>query len=314
MYIYPYNPHSQGAANLAEELSAPRIKRQNSRFKGNRNKIVVNWGNSGELPEEILKCQVLNVSNRVRVMSNKLNFFQAMAETDVKTPQWTTSKDEALGWFNNQRCTVFARTALNGHSGEGIVELNKPEDFNQIREGTLLVKYVPKKDEYRIHLTSLDGVIDVQRKARRLAAPDPNWRIRNHDNGFVYARGAVRDTPEVVLEQARRTFNASGLDFGGVDVIYNKKHNAAYVLELNSAPGLEGTTIMKYANALRRLGQSRAGEPMEERMNVPEPNVRAELPPAGMYVEQVRMRHPPRPWEVEVAENDRELGYEEDPD
>jgi D-alanine-D-alanine ligase-like ATP-grasp enzyme len=37
------------------------------------------------------------------------------------------------------------------------------------------------------------------------------------------------------------------LDFGAVDIIYNAKRNECYVLEVNTAPGLEGTTVEKYA-------------------------------------------------------------------
>ena len=44
-----------------------------------------------------------------------------------------------------------------------------------------------------------------------------------------------------------------GLDFGAVDVIYNGHSNRAYVLEINTAPGLTGTTLDNYAAALRNL-------------------------------------------------------------
>jgi len=40
------------------------------------------------------------------------------------------------------------------------------------------------------------------------------------------------------------------LDFGAVDIIYNEHEDKYYVLEVNSAPGLEGTTLEKYVEAL----------------------------------------------------------------
>ena len=46
---------------------------------------------------------------------------------------------------------------------------------------------------------------------------------------------------------------ASGLDFGAVDVIWNSRRLEAYVLEINSAPGLQGQTVENYAAAFRRL-------------------------------------------------------------
>jgi glutathione synthase/RimK-type ligase-like ATP-grasp enzyme len=44
---------------------------------------------------------------------------------------------------------------------------------------------------------------------------------------------------------------ALGLDFGGVDVIWNERRQMAYVLEVNTACGLEGQTVNDYAEAFR---------------------------------------------------------------
>ena len=41
------------------------------------------------------------------------------------------------------------------------------------------------------------------------------------------------------------------LDIGGVDVVYRAGQDAAYVIEVNTAPGIEGTTVEKYAQKLR---------------------------------------------------------------
>ena len=43
-----------------------------------------------------------------------------------------------------------------------------------------------------------------------------------------------------------------GLDFGAVDIIYNKQEDKWYVLEVNTAPGIYGTTLDKYVNAIMR--------------------------------------------------------------
>ena len=60
--------------------------------------------------------------------------------------------------------------------------------------------------------------------------------------------------PPVVVEQGSLAFAASELDFGAVDIIFNERENKAYVLEINSAPGLEGSTIQDYATMLQSLG------------------------------------------------------------
>ena len=41
-----------------------------------------------------------------------------------------------------------------------------------------------------------------------------------------------------------------GLDFGAVDIIWNESEDQYYVLEVNTAPGVEGTTLQKYTEAI----------------------------------------------------------------
>ena len=43
---------------------------------------------------------------------------------------------------------------------------------------------------------------------------------------------------------------AVGLKIGAVDIIWNELENKCYVLEINTAPGLEGTTLVKYTEAI----------------------------------------------------------------
>jgi len=43
------------------------------------------------------------------------------------------------------------------------------------------------------------------------------------------------------------------LDFGAVDVVFNSKEKLAYVLEINTAPGLTGSTLDGYVERLRKF-------------------------------------------------------------
>jgi hypothetical protein len=74
----------------------------------------------------------------------------------------------------------------------------------------------------------------------------------------VFARTDIMDSPEV-RELAARAVSALGLDFGAVDIAYCE--GLPYVLEVNTAPGLHGTTLVKYVNAFRRyMGASPLSE------------------------------------------------------
>jgi D-alanine-D-alanine ligase-like ATP-grasp enzyme len=75
--------------------------------------------------------------------------------------------------------------------------------------------------------------------------------VRNLANGFVFQRNGI-EVPEVVRQVARDTLLAvEGLTFGAVDVIFNERANRAYALEINTAPGLEGTTVDDYVTFFR---------------------------------------------------------------
>jgi len=251
MNIYPYKAGSESAKKLSEALGIKRIKANGSKFKGRANKVVVNWGCS-ELPAEALKCTIINTPESVSKASNKLSFFRAV-DGIASVPEWTTDAAKASEWLAGG-VTVLSRQKLTGHSGEGIV-INDPKG-GELAKAPLYVKYVPKKEEYRVHVFR-NEVIHVQRKARNKDVEDDkvNWQIRNHANGFIFAHGqeALGNVPADVLEQAKLSVVGCGLDFGAVDVIWNDKQQKAYVLEVNTAPGLTGATLDKYAEAFKEL-------------------------------------------------------------
>lgn len=243
MFIYPYRKGSKSVRALREE-GFKSIKLENSRFKGRANKTVINYGSS-RLPEEVLKCRVINSPEAVSKSANKLLAFKAMAEYGVSVPRFTESSEEASGWGVD----IVLRHKLNGHSGEGIEIVDG--DHREMPEAPLYVQYIKKQQEYRVHI--FDGeVIDIQRKARKNEVPDEevNWQVRNLAGGFIYAREGV-DLPEKAELQALAAVEALGLDFGAVDIIWNELTDTYYVLEVNCAPGLTGTTLEKYVEAFK---------------------------------------------------------------
>ena len=175
---------------------------------------------------------------------NKVEQFERFQRYHVSCPAFTTDPG-AISTLDSK--TVFARTLINSTNGRGIVEFNV-EDVVPI--APLYTAYVPKKAEYRFHVIG-DKVIDVQekRKKREFDADDRNTRIRNVNNGYVYCRDGV-NPPDGAADLAINAVKAVGYQYGAVDLIYNEKRNQCYVLEVNSRPGLMGTTLDRYADAL----------------------------------------------------------------
>lgn len=180
---------------------------------------------------------------------DKLSFFKQISfwnnkcqeNAVVNIPEWTTNKQEAVAW----NTTFLARTKLNGHSGQGIF-VCEPND-EVLPHAPLYVKYKKKRHEYRVHVFN-GQVIDVTQKKRKKGFEGVDNKIRNHKNGWIYARDDVTE-PNDLRTQALNTINAVGLKFGAVDLIWNEKENKCYVLEVNTAPGLYETTLRKYAEA-----------------------------------------------------------------
>lgn len=250
-FIYLQNPNSEGGRALAASVGLRRIRHTGSTFRGGPNKKVVNWGSS-RIPEQVSQngTRIFNVPEAVRRASNKRDFFSTVS-SELTVPS-TTEHSQAMTWLE-EGSTVIARTVLSGHSGEGIVIMD-PNDPSTFVQAPLYTKYVKKRDEYRIHVCS-GRVISVQRKAlseELLNGREPNWLIRNHSNGFIFAREGVT-APQDVVDKSIQAVRELGLDFGAVDVIYNTRHGRGYILEVNTAPGLVGTTLEDYTRAIQEL-------------------------------------------------------------
>lgn len=241
--VLPYKQGSKSAKALATALGGRVLRLEGSTFRPRAGDLIINWGRPENELDLIYPCAVAN-GCEVRRGSNKLLFFRTMRDAgfaDIIPPFW-----ENINEIPNDSYPVVVRTVLAGHSGDGIVIANNAAE---LVPASLYVQYMKKKEEFRVHVgagTQAPITIAVQRKARRLDHENPNWQVRNHANGFIYAREGFT-TPQAVLDVAHAALLASGLDFGAVDVIWNAAEEKAYVLEINTAPGLEGQTVTDYA-------------------------------------------------------------------
>lgn len=221
------------------------VVRSNSpRFKARFSDVIINWGNSRWPNFRLAEC--INDPDSISIAVNKLKTFQALTGK-CNIPEWTTDKEIAEDWIEaDENAFVIGRKTLTGFGGKGI------ELFNQcvIKEAfPLYVKYKKKKEEFRVHVFKGEVIDITQKKKRKDFEGEVNTKIRNYANGWVYCREAI-EVPNDLQEQACIAIRSLGLDFGAVDIIWNEKENKSYVLEINTAPGLEGTTIESYKNAI----------------------------------------------------------------
>lgn len=243
--ILPYKPYSASARALSRGLG---IKRLTSTDPGVRLRqalwrsgTVLNWGSTRTV------YQPHNwINNPVQVYTaTDKTLFLAKAHTleGVQVPEYTTDKDEAEGleWD-----TTVVRHLTRASGGRGIELVPSGEE---LPEAPLYVRYYKKKKEFRIHV-AFGEVIDVTRKIRDPERVPPNWYVRNHANGFIFARESGQPTQES-LDMAVKCVTGFNLHFGAVDLIEHPSYGSM-VLEINTAPGLEGLTLEKYLEVFRK--------------------------------------------------------------
>ena len=240
--VYPYSMGSNSARDLAQALNAKRVF-PDGNYRPDHNHVVINWGYArqpnwdGDIP-----AKFLNPPGYITVSRNKLNSLEVLQENGVRVPPFTTDYDEAVGWDK----PFVARWELQGHSGSGAQYCEGEERHGNFSNCPLFTRYIRRNAEFRVHV--LDGeVIDFAQRKRSRSVDDVDWRIRSRPNGWIMAREDVT-LPESVREAALLATKAINLDFGAVDVLHTAS-DKAYVLEVNSAPGLEGTTLESYCDA-----------------------------------------------------------------
>ncbi|UZV39704.1 ATP-grasp enzyme [Trabzonvirus APT65] len=328
--ILPYGPSDSVTALVnslreivEENTTVTKLRTEGSIYRGRRDDILVNWGNSSVDMDKFVRIQgainnefVLNHPQAIANASNKKKSFELMQESGVKLVEFTTNKADAQAWVDAGGL-VYARTKLQGHSGEGIVAVHKqPETVvaagaafpvnNVLPNAPLYTKGITvQRREFRIHVFGGE-VVYVQQKKRTADFQDnPNYSnvVRNYHTGWIYATNEIRPNA-ASLAEAKKAVEALGLDFGAVDVITRAEE--AWVLEVNTAPGLQGTTLEVYRDAIRNKMNRAAQLPYTARMGARvavEPEQVADVveEPVARLVEAIVEAQPEPVQEVAVA-------------
>ncbi len=243
-YILPYKMGSASAKALALGLDTKLIKKDSSSFVHRDDRLVINWGNSQPHPK-VNPERMLNSYAAVALTANKLHFFREFRDHPVvKVPSFMLTRSDAANWLE-EGFTLYARKVLTGHSGQGIVIIKPGEE---LVDAPLYTLKFPTKREYRVHVVN-GSVIDVTQKKKRRDT-EVNMDIRNYDGGWVFARNDIEQPPEEALTMAIAGVTDLGLDFGACDVLVSED-NRVVICEINTAPGIEGTTLEKYVNAFK---------------------------------------------------------------
>jgi hypothetical protein len=188
---------------------------------------LVNW-TGGRVPDSLNQHSY----------TNKLRQLTELSQAGIPTPTFSTTPGTDGEWlarrnFHQQGFDFTNRRLQRGHL---------PADY--------FVKKEDIVDEWRVHVfrTKKDNM-RILRVAKRVPARvDHHPWVRSHRLGWrlSYVGGAS----EPYIQAARAALRALHLDFGAVDLGV-RPDSSPCVLEVNTCPGIEGNTLIKYAEAIK---------------------------------------------------------------
>jgi hypothetical protein len=168
---------------------------------------------------------------------DKYQQFVELKRAGVRVPNFFTPQEA-------QRATTFPLfgRALMHREGKDIMPALQPEDVPlRVAAGsTFFTEYVPRTTEYRVwiyrrrHLSTYQKVMRHPEMYKHFGC--------SFRNGFAFELVKQLDLPTPAIEQAGAAVSALGLDFGAVDVLQGKD-GLPYVLEVNTAPGVDGPRV-----------------------------------------------------------------------
>lgn len=180
---------------------------------------------------------------------DKLTQYKFFRENGLNFPHFTESKVLAGDWLKASLVdSVVCRTLLRAKSGNGIVIADTAD---QLVDAPVYVAYQKKTNEYRVNLFKGE-VVCVREKRLKKGYEKPegrDGRVRSHDNGYVFCE-PLDALPEEAIDMAKAAAKITGSDIVGVDIAFHKPTNYWFMLEVNSAPGMEGKTITQYADEI----------------------------------------------------------------
>lgn len=189
--------------------------------------LLLRWGN--DTPNVTGKRE-FNPRDAVALARNKEAALKAMAAAGVRVPAFTTT------------APAIGRTRYH-QGGEGLTVWRTGP---MPRDCAYFLEIINKKSEFRVHVVSGE-VIYTQRKVATETCTDD--LIRNHNNGWRFVRILTRPNLNKI---ALAAVKALGLDYGAVDVLLSTD-GKFYVVEVNTAPRLEGSTFDAWITALRAM-------------------------------------------------------------
>ena len=166
-----------------------------------------------------------------------------------------------LKYMQDNDCNIIAKR-YNSSKGKGLLLLDSPDavesfvNFAKI-ENWVLERYYTYSREYRIHVTK-DGCFLADRKML-INGADERWHRHETNSVWINENNELFNKPinwEDIVADCVKAMKAIGLDICCFDVkVQNDKHENPkwIIMESNSAPGLNDSSIELYREQIKKI-------------------------------------------------------------
>jgi hypothetical protein len=233
----------------------------------------------------------LNHPNKIRINRNKYDALTLMRKKNVPVADFVTINQANTLIEKNGYPMIGRRNFHQGGKHFWLIMNKADLDAAKADGCQYVQSYINIKDEYRAHVAfgnviyvarkvtqndpskawkkqriekieqkfdiKFDELPEDQKKllgdaidllSKEHTAPDRI--IRSNKRGWKFKGVAPTNVPKAVKESATAALKSIELDFGAVDLVLDLDGNP-FILEVNSAPGLEGTALEKWTKALK---------------------------------------------------------------
>jgi len=212
----------------AKELGRICACRVSKKYLPRQRDFVINYGNDYEDAD----------LNR-NVIFDKLKVYNMLKESGIPEPRIWHKGEE----IPDDAFPLLARKKYHSQGRDIIYIANREQLENELEDFMydFLVEYIHKTSEYRVHILGDKAFVSV--KFNRDGDGDPI--IRSHKNKWkqIEYNGEWKES---LIQLATEAIKVMKYDFGAIDII--RKGHKLYVLEINTAPGLEPRKLEIYAN------------------------------------------------------------------
>ena len=238
------------------------VKILNRKYPKDPEYLCVNWGQTRPHPfnKDVINnpLAVNYYSSKIRFYSLIINHYDDLITEDFKLLRLVKKKGVAEIFLNNGY-NIFARQYTSSHGGKGITHHTPGDVLPEAKYYTVGLPHETKAEyfnryiECRAHVvTDPNGVFWCQkRKMSDTKMQEYGFTydpyIRSYKNGWVFSYDVDEAVDTESIEEHLVYFvKEFGLDFVAADLIFDKEEECWYLLEINTAPGLDKEKVFDF--------------------------------------------------------------------